>query len=110
LMSTEPACSWSGYLSASAVSSGVTVRANAATLTPRSSRSVTIARPSPRDPPETRTTLEGGTGSDIALQRLLRGDLVEDPDPARYAVVRQPARAPAPQVGVGRRAHGRAGG
>src|SRR6266508_3638177 len=106
--STEPACTWSGYFSASAVSSGVTVRANAATLTPCSIRSVTIARPRPREPPETRTTLEGGTrvGSDIALQRLLRRDFFQQLDPARHAVVRQPGAAPLDQVGVGGRAHG----
>src|SRR6266508_4644124 len=106
--STEPTCSWSAYLSASAASSGVTVRAKAATFTPRSTRSVTIARPRPRDPPETRTTLDGGTRvvSDIALQRLLRGNLVQDADPARHAVVGQPAAAPLHQVGVRGRAHG----
>src|SRR5690242_6408206 len=102
-MSTEPAYRWSGYLAASSVSSGVTVRANAATLIPAVSRSVTIARPRPREPPETSTTDAGGTDSDIAFQRLLLRDLVQEPDPPRYAVVRQAAGAPQHQVGVGDR-------
>src|SRR6266498_680555 len=106
LMSTEPWYSWSGYFSPRAVSSGVTVRAKAATFRPAASRSVTIASPRPREPPDTRTTDAGGTtvGSDIALQRLFLRDLVEEPDPPRYAVVRQPVGAPLDQVGVGDRA------
>src|SRR5439155_23082136 len=103
VMSTEPKCEVSGYFSASASSSGVTVRANAATFRPCSSRSVTIASPSPRDAPEISTTSAGGTSaessarfwgvlsvSDIALQRLLRRDLVEEAEPARDAVLRKP--------------------
>src|SRR3979490_154736 len=114
-MSTEPTCTWSGYFSARAVNSGVIVRAKAATLTPESIKSLTMASPRPREPPETSTTDDGGTWvgpapawaaeSDIALQRLLLRNLVQEPDPARYAVVRQPGTAPLHQVGIGDRAH-----
>ena len=78
-------------------------------LTPCSSRSVTMARPRPREAPEISTTVAAGTGSsssavgvasscvvsDIALQRLLRRNRVQQLDPARYAVVGQPLLAPA---------------
>ena len=104
--STVPTWSESGCSAARASSSGVSVRANVATRAPRASVSRTIARPRPRDPPETRTQLAAGMGvrgSDIALQRLLDRDLVQQADAPRDGVVGKPVGAPAGELGGGDR-------
>src|SRR6478672_3252690 len=103
--STDAATTRSGLAAATASSSGVTVRAKAATLAPCARMSSTMARPSPREPPETTTTVAGPMGSvlsDIALQGLLDRDVVEEPHPTGHGVVREASRAPRGQLGIAR--------
>ncbi len=95
--STDAATTRSGLAAATASSSGVTVRAKAATLAPCARMSSTMARPSPREPPETTTTVAGPMGSvlsDIALQGLLDRDVVQEPHPPGHGVVGEARGAP----------------